>query len=150
MLLAGRAAELVSASAEEVTGGAGGGHESDFARATKIAVDLEARYGFGLLGTVCLPDRIVDLALQDVTMLTLVKERLDRCLARARDIVVANDPCMTAIADALATQGYLDRDGVDALLARHPPRIPAPPVAPERSKEPAAQSVKPREGGLER
>jgi ATP-dependent Zn protease len=150
MLLAGRAAELVSASAEEVTAGAGGGHQSDFARATQIAVDIEARYGFGMLGPVCLPDRIVELALQDVAMLALVKERLDRCLAQARDIVAANDACTTAVADELAAQGYLDRSDVEALLAKHPPRIPAPPVAPERVNEPAAQSVRSGEGGLER
>jgi cell division protease FtsH len=129
MLLGGRAAELEMLPEGEAGAGAGGGEQSDFGRATQIALDIEARFGFGAFGVVHLPAKVTDLLLHDATIVGLIKQRLDRCLARAREIIVANRALVVAIAEALASQGYLDRRDIEALLAKHPPQLPSPSIA---------------------
>jgi ATP-dependent Zn protease len=140
MLLAGRAAELEFSQADEVTAGAGGHEQSDFARATKIAIDIEARLGFGTLGVIHFPENTIDLALHDAAMIVLVKERLDRCLARAREIVLANKRTVLVIAGALASQRYLDRKEIEALLAKHPPYIPTPSITLDTHNDSSSQT----------
>jgi cell division protease FtsH len=132
MLLGGRAAELEMLPEGEAGAGAGGGEQSDFGRATQIALDIEARFGFGAFGVVHLPEKVTDLLLHDATIIGLIKHRLDRCLARAREIIAANRALVVAIAEALASQGYLDRRDIEALLAKHPPRLPSPSIAPKQ------------------
>lgn len=151
MLLAGRAAELEVLGEGETSAGAGGDERSDFARATQIAVDIETRLGFGAFGVVHLSDKVVDLFLHDAAVIRLIKQRLDRCLAHARDIVSTNKGAVLAIADALAVQGYLDQAQIEALLARHPPRLPAPSIAPkpDSSVAPSPQSGPQQQGGFE-
>jgi ATP-dependent Zn protease len=139
MMLAGRAAELEFSQADEVTAGAGGHEQSDFARATKIAIDIETKLGFGTLGVIYLHERILDLALHDDAMIVLVKKRLDRCLARAREIALANKRTVLAVADALVSQSYLDMKEIEALLAKHPPLIPGPPTNSLHTNEPASR-----------
>lgn len=146
MLLAGRAAEIELLGEGEVSAGAGGGEGSDFSRATKIAVDIETRLGFGALGVVHLPDKVTELFLHDAAMVRLIKQRLDRCLARARDIVAANKTAVLSVAEALATQGYLDRSDIEALLAKHAPRLPAPSIAPDPEGEGSPQPGPPQQG----
>ena len=146
MLLAGRAAEIELLGEAEASAGAGGGEGSDFARATKIALDIETRLGFGAFGVVHLPDKVIDLFLHDSAVIRLLKQRLDRCLARARDIVAANKQAVVTIAEALASRGYLDRADIEALLAKHPPRLPASPIALGPDGEPSPQPGPPQQG----
>jgi Cdc6-like AAA superfamily ATPase len=144
MLLAGRAAELELLPKDEVGVGAGCGEGSDFARATQIAVDIETRFGFGAFGVVHLPQKIADAVLHDPVVIELVKQRLDLCLARAREIVSTNRQCVFAIADALAEHGYLDRKSIEDLLAKHPLRLPAPPTVPAEGGRAASDRVEPQ------
>lgn len=130
MLLGGRAAEDVLLPPDDVTVGSGGEENSDYARATKLAIDIETRSGFGAFGVLHLPDTAIVLMLRDPEVVTLIKRRLDGCLARAREIVSANKGAATAIADALEVSGYLDKGDIQALLAMHMPKGPTP-IAPD-------------------
>lgn len=121
-LLAGRAAEEVLLGAAERTAGSGIGDDSDFARASRLAIDLEVRLGFGIMGVAHLPDRATDLLLQDRSVLARIKERLDRCLSRARDVVATNRTAIEAIAERLESTGYLHRGAIDEIVRKHPIR----------------------------
>lgn len=120
VLLAGRAAEETVLGSSEVTAGAGVGSQSDFARATDAAVDLELRFGFGAIGVAHFPDPVSDLLLQDSSILGRVQERLDRCHARARGLVQQNLEAVQAVARRLEATGYLDRVAIDDLLKESP------------------------------
>jgi ATP-dependent Zn protease len=128
MLLAGRAAEDEMLAPEDVTLGAGGMENSDYARATRIAIDIETRSGFGALGVMHLPDKVIDLMLHEPKIAVLIKRRLDGLLARAREIVSANRRALIAIAAALESRGYLDKGEIQALLDAHMPNIGATPT----------------------
>ncbi|MFK4724629.1 cell division protease FtsH [Bradyrhizobium niftali] len=119
-LVAGRAAEEVVLGASEATAGAGVGSKSDFARATDAAVDLELRFGFGEYGVACFSDRITDLLLPDPSILGRVKDRLDRCHARARGLIQKNLETVQAAASRLEATGYLDRVAIEDLLKKWP------------------------------
>jgi ATP-dependent Zn protease len=123
MLLGGRAAETAFFAPEEITVGAGVTDDSDLARATKIAIDIETRFGCGSFGIVRLSERILDLCLHDAQVIAPVKRRLDKCFARARDIITANHGLLLALSDPLGERGYLDQGEIDALLQRHPPQL---------------------------
>ena len=128
MLLAGRAAEDEMLAPQDVTLGAGGMENSDYARATRIAIDIETRSGFGALGVMHLPDKVIELMLHEPKIAVLIKRRLDGLLARAREIVSANRPALIAIAAALESRGYLDKGEIQALLDAHMPNIGATPT----------------------
>jgi cell division protease FtsH len=119
-LLSGRAAEEVLLGSSQRTVGAGVGENSDFARATKSATDLELRFGFGALGSAQFSDRAIEMLLHDASIVGLVKKRLDKCGARARDLIGHNRPAVEAVARRLETTGYLDRATIDAILQEHP------------------------------
>jgi cell division protease FtsH len=119
-LLAGRAAEEIVLGSSQATAGAGVGSQSDFARATDAAVDLELRFGFGAIGVARFSDPVTNVLLQDPSILGLVKERLDRCHARARDLVQQNLEAVEAVARRLEATGYLDRAAIDELLNGFP------------------------------
>lgn len=120
MLLGGRAAEEVVLGRSQRTVGAGVGENSDFARATRSAVDLELRYGFGPLGSTQFSDRMIEILLHDTSVVASVKKRLDTCAARAREIVTRNRASLEAIAAKLEQSGYLDKAAIDRLLDEHP------------------------------
>ena len=120
MLLAGRAAEEVTLGPSQRTVGGGVGDDSDFARATRSAVDLELRYGFGALGLAQFADRAIEMLLHDAGVVGLIKKRLDRCYARARELVGLNRTTLETIAGRLETTGYLERAAIEALLREHP------------------------------
>lgn len=122
MLLAGRAAEAAFFPPSEVTVGAGVSDDSDFARATRIATDIEMRFGYGVFGIVRLPERILELCLHDAQVIAPVKRRLDTGFAQARAIVAANKRPLLALAHALGDRGYLDKLEIETLLEHHPPR----------------------------
>jgi ATP-dependent Zn protease len=119
-LLGGRAAELVILGPSNATVGAGIGETSDFARATRAAVDLELRFGFGALGVAQFSDRATEMLLHDPAVVGLVKQRLDRCLERARALIALNRRTVEAVADRLAETGYLDRAGIETMLIKYP------------------------------
>ncbi|WP_316228443.1 AAA family ATPase [Bradyrhizobium sp. SZCCHNR1039] len=121
-LLSGRAAEIALLGASNATAGAGIGETSDFARATRAAMDLEFRFGFGSLGVLHFPDRATEMLLQHPEIIKLVKRRLDRCLTRAHELVASNKETVEAIADRLEEIGYLDRTAIDELLKAYPVR----------------------------
>ena len=125
-LLGGRAAEEIMLGAAEATAGAGIGEDSDFAYATRAAIDLELRFGFGAIGVAHFPEQVTDLMVHSPAIVALITKRLDRCLARAHDIVTANRQALAAVARRLEVTGYLDRAAIDELLKTHPVRsLPA-------------------------
>jgi cell division protease FtsH len=121
-LLAGRAAEELFLEPADVTVGGGVGENSDFARATRTAMDLELRLGFGSLGVVQFGDRATEMLLHDASVVALVKERIDRAMERARSLVEANRVTILAVAERLDQAGYLDRAAIARLLAEYPVR----------------------------
>lgn len=136
MLLGGRAAEDILVPPEDVTVGSGVEETSDYARATRLAIDIETRSGFGALGLLHLPESTISLMLHNPEFITPIKRRLDACLTRAREVVSANKAAVIAIADALEAHGYLDKAEIQALLVRHMPKIATlmPPDAPTQNK----------------
>ena len=120
MLLAGRAAEEVLLGPSQRTVGAGVGENSDFARATRSAIDLELRFGFGALGPAQFSERAIEMLLHDTSVVALVKKRLDACAARAREIINRNQTSLEAIAASLEKSGYLDQAAINRLLREHP------------------------------
>jgi cell division protease FtsH len=131
MLLSGRAAEELLLGSDEITAGAGASENSDFARATRAVIDLELRTGFGTLGVVHFSDRVIDLMLHDSSVLALIKHRLDKCMARAREVVARNRSTVEAVAARLEESGYLDRPTIESLLAQHPVQATAPAARPQ-------------------
>ncbi|TCU74894.1 ATP-dependent Zn protease [Bradyrhizobium sp. R2.2-H] len=119
-LLGGRAAEVVILGAAKATAGAGIGETSDFARATRAAMDLELRFGFGALGVTHFPEKATEILYHEPAVVGRVKARLDRCLARAYDLIAANKEAVEVIGGRLEEIGYLDRAGIDELLKAYP------------------------------
>jgi hypothetical protein len=130
VLLAGRAAEEVLLAPEEVTAGAGLDAKSDFSKATRIAMEIETKFGFGSLGVLHLPDEAVHFALGS-KLLAILKDRLDACQARAREIVTDNRQAVIAVAEALEARRYLEKDEIDALLKRHLSTVRSPSILPQ-------------------
>jgi cell division protease FtsH len=126
-LLSGRAAEEILLGASQATAGAGIGDDSDFARATQAATDLELRFGFGVIGVAHFSDRATEMLLHDSSIVALITKRLDRCLSRARELVAANREAVEAVAKRLEETGYLDRIAIDDLLKAYPVRKVEPP-----------------------
>jgi hypothetical protein len=125
MLLGGRAAEELVLGADQISAGAGGGEDSDLARATRIALDIETKLGMGRFGAVRFPEGAIDLMLSDSRMIGVVKERLDRCFDLARRILAGNKTALLAVADELEARGYLDKNDIDRVFERHPPQAPS-------------------------
>jgi ATP-dependent Zn protease len=121
-LLGGRAAEQILLGASEATAGAGIGENSDFARATRAAIDLELRLGFGAIGVAHFPDQTIDSLMHNPSIVALVTKRLDNCLARAHEIIAANRRTVESVARRLEATGYLDSAAINELLKKHPMR----------------------------
>jgi cell division protease FtsH len=116
--LAGRASEELVFG--EPTAGAGGSEASDLARATKLATELEIKYGLGSYGLLCVGgDNTRDLLLFE-HLRTAVARSLDRAYAAAGELLSTHRRTLDAIADALFTSGYLDQDEIKAILACNP------------------------------
>lgn len=127
--LAGRAAEELVFG--EPTAGAGGDGKSDLAIATRLALDLEIKYGLGAsFGLLCFDGGSTrDLLLFEL-LRKAVRTSLDRAYAAARELLTAHRPSLDALADALFAKGYLDRAEIKAVLA-------AVPLKPSVTDEPA-------------
>jgi cell division protease FtsH len=119
MLLAGRAAEELVLP-DEATAGAGNGENSDFARATAIAADIETKLGFGVFGPVQLSERSSEIMLQDPRVFEAVRARMVKCLAIAQETVAINEAPILAIAGSLNKTGYLGKQAINALLQQYP------------------------------
>jgi hypothetical protein len=116
--LAGRASE------EPVfgggTAGAGGLPNSDLARATRLATELEKSFGLGSYGLVCVGDEPAHDLLLFEHLRTAVRRSLDQAYAIALDLLAKHRRTLDTLADALFTGGYLDRTEIDAILAKAP------------------------------
>lgn len=118
MLLAGRAAELEALAPDELTAGAGAGDNCDLERSTKIAVDIECRFGLGDSGITYLPDKVIEISLHDPKVLARVERRLVKCLDRARKILVAHRDDLFSLAAEIRSRGYLNATEIGALRGR--------------------------------
>ena len=118
-LLAGRAAEQLVFG--EATAGAGGGEDSDLARATQLATRLETVYGLGSLGLICIPG---DSNSRDLLLLEdlrhTVSKTIDRAYTAALDLLGQNRRALDSLAAALFAAGYLDRAEIAAVLKKTP------------------------------
>jgi ATP-dependent Zn protease len=121
--LAGRASE------EPVfgggTAGAGGLPNSDLARATRLATELEKSFGLGSYGLMCVGDeraRAHDLLLFE-HLRTAVRRSLDQAYATALELLAKHRHTLDALADAMFKGGYLDRNEIEAVLAKAPLHI---------------------------
>jgi cell division protease FtsH len=120
VLLGGRAAEQLNFT--EVTAGAGGQTDgSDLARATNLALRMETDFGFGSLGLMCLAG---DAGNRDLLMFehlrAAVGSTIDRAYATALDVLSQNRSALDSLSAALFAAGYLDRQEIEAVLARAP------------------------------
>jgi ATP-dependent Zn protease len=116
MLMAGRAAEeLVLGSP---SAGAGGAPGSDLSHATELAKKMELRFGFGEYGPVFLPDGAHDPLTTVPGLFIAVKNRLERALAAAAELLEQNRAALDAVADALCRSGYLSAGEVSELVGR--------------------------------
>lgn len=118
-LLSGRTAEMLLLGDGETTSGAGGGDDSDLARATKTAFDIEIRFGFGESGLLRLPENAIAALMLDRTVQAAVKRRLNTCQERAERLIQLHRTAIRTIADTLEQHGYIDRVAISAILKRN-------------------------------
>jgi len=116
MVMAGRAAEQLVL--KNVTGGSGGAEDSDLARATRIACDMERTLGFGaehplLYRPHANPGAILD---RDRELAARVHARLEAALNRATAILKKRRPTFHALASALFEAQAMDEAAVKRFL----------------------------------
>jgi ATP-dependent Zn protease len=114
--LAGRAAEELLLGRSSI--GSGGGDDSDLARATRLAVQIETSFGYGAFGSVYLEPSSVSWVLIP-GLLDAVRQRLGRAKARADRLLAENRRQVELVAEALKQRYYLSSDDVASLLASH-------------------------------
>ncbi|MBY5811284.1 ATP-dependent Zn protease [Rhizobium leguminosarum] len=117
MLMAGRAAELVAL--KTVSAGSGGAEQSDLARATRIALDMEQALGFG--GRYPLlylehkdPTGILS---RDADLSKRVHQRLEFAQARATEVIFEHRAAFDRLVRALFDAQALDEDAVMDILS---------------------------------
>ena len=109
MLMAGRAAELIVLKA--VSAGSGGSEESDLARATRIALDMEQALGFGGRHPLLYLEHKDPTAIlsRDADLAERVHRRLEFAQARATEVILENrqsfDRLVRVLFDAQALDG---------------------------------------------
>lgn len=125
--MAGRAAERVVFG--EASAGAGGAADSDLARATTMAVALEAAWGLGdRLSWLGDPETIVARLRLDPPLAARVEDHLRRAEERALRILQAQRPVLEAIATALCDKGLLQGTALEELMSEvRPERAPRKP-----------------------
>ncbi|OSQ57040.1 hypothetical protein MCRY_18480 [Marivita cryptomonadis] len=125
--MAGRAAERVVFG--EASAGAGGAADSDLARATNMAVALEAAWGLGdRLSWLGDPETIVARLRLDPPLAARVEDHLRRAEERALRILQAQRPVLEAIATALCDKGLLQGTALEELMSEvRPERAPRKP-----------------------
>ncbi|WP_342111339.1 AAA family ATPase [Methylobacterium sp. SI9] len=112
-LMAGRVAEEIVLG--DVSIGVGLGSTSDLAKATRIAGDIELKFGLGVLGPIH-----VEMSSKDVLflpgILEAVSARLGEAEKTARSTIEMYRRDLTLIADALQESGYLSGSEIEELL----------------------------------
>jgi len=114
MLMAGRAAELIVL--KTVSAGSGGAEQSDLARATRIALDMEQALGFGGRHPLLYLEHKNPTAIlsRDAELAERVHRRLEFAQARATDVIIENrrafDRLVRALFDAQALDGQAVMD----------------------------------------
>ena len=111
--LAGRAAERLLLG--NVGYGSSQGLDSDLAKATQMAEEIEARSGAGHLGNVYLPENILGLS-RVPGLLEAIRARLDRAEIRAGEILTENDVPLRRIIKELDARGYLAPANIEDIL----------------------------------
>ena len=131
--MAGRAAERLVFG--EASAGAGGASDSDLARATTMAIAMEAAWGLGDRLTWCGdPETIAPRLRLDPPLAARVEDHLRRAEDRAHRILQAQRPVLEEIATALRDKGMLTGPALDELMAQVRPE-PAQPTQGERAQE---------------
>ncbi|ODT67022.1 MAG: hypothetical protein ABS75_25935 [Pelagibacterium sp. SCN 63-23] len=113
-LLAGRAAEILVLGSPGV-GSGGARSDSDLARATELAKMAETVFGYGVLGLVHVTTTNIAEVVRYPGLLPAMRERLDRGLTRARDLLTHHRGELDNLAKALNLRGYLSADDVEAI-----------------------------------
>lgn len=113
VLLAGRAAEALEFEAPSI--GCGGSANSDLARATTIAQDIELRFGLGVLGPIYIAPHASDLLLEKAVLGSVVA-RLRAAEERATAIVTEARNAIRQIASALEKAAYLPGAEIVAMM----------------------------------
>lgn len=116
MLMAGRAAEQLML--KRVSSGSGGYDDSDLARATRLAFDMERTLGFGAQHPLLYrPHRDPGTVLErDTELATRVHARLEAALDRAEAILRRRRPTFHALAKALFEAQAMDEMTVLEIL----------------------------------
>lgn len=118
--MAGRAAERVVFG--EASAGAGGASDSDLARATTVAIAMEAAWGLGdRLTWSGDPETIVARLRLDPPLAARVEDHLRRAENRALRILREQRSALEAIATALHNRGMLTGSALDELISRVKP-----------------------------
>jgi len=118
MLMAGRAAELMLL--KTVSGGSGGAAESDLARATRIALDMEQALGFGGRHPLLYLEHKDPTAIlsRDAELAERVHRRLEFAQARATEVILENRQAFDRLVRELFETQALDGAAViDILVA---------------------------------
>nr|WP_283255032.1 hypothetical protein [Marivita sp. GX14005] len=102
--LAGRAAERLVFG--EVSAGAGGHKDSDLAKATRAALEIEATYGLGLLGPVWHSDPH-QMYLATPSLRDRVRQRIERAEKRAAGVLSGHRQALERLANELAARRSL-------------------------------------------
>ncbi|KVK57488.1 ATP-dependent Zn protease [Agrobacterium sp. TS43] len=117
MLMAGRAAEQLMF--RRVSSGSGGADDSDLARATRLAFDMERTLGFGTEHPLLYrphrdPGAVFD---RDTELADRVHARLEAALDHAATILRRHRPIFNALAKALFEEQAMDEKAVLRILA---------------------------------
>ncbi|MBY5603925.1 ATP-dependent Zn protease [Rhizobium leguminosarum] len=117
MLLAGRAAELIVL--KTVSAGSGGAEQSDLARATRIALDMEQVLGFGARYPLLHLEHKDPTAIlsRDDDLAKRVHQRLEFAHARATEVIFEHRAAFDRLVRALFDAQALDGDAVMDILA---------------------------------
>ncbi|CAN7508528.1 ATP-dependent Zn protease [Rhizobium rhizogenes] len=123
MLMAGRAAEALVL--KRVSSGSGGTDDSDLARATRIAFDMERTLGFGTEHPLLYrPHRDpAEVFGREPELAARVHARLEAALDRAATILRRRRPIFHALAKALFDAQALDGDVVMSILSGSGDRV---------------------------
>lgn len=120
MLLAGRAAELIVLKA--ASAGSGGAEQSDLARATRIALDMEQALGFGARFQLLYLEHQSPTAIlsRDADLAKRVHQRLEFAQARATEVIVEYRAAFDRLVRELFAAQALDGDVVMDILTSNP------------------------------
>ncbi|ULJ77343.1 ATP-dependent Zn protease [Rhizobium sp. C104] len=120
MLMAGRAAELIVL--KTVSAGSGGAEQSDLARATRIALDMEQVLGFGARYPLLYLEHKDPTAIlsRDDDLAKRVHQRLEFAQARATEVIFEHRAAFDRLVRALFDAQALDGDAVMDILAPTP------------------------------